>query len=382
MRGYDDHDQAHPTDPDHRRPLWLRRSVPPHAASRRPMTTANDKPAVRIWEVASLAGVAASTVSNVLNRPEVVAPATRARVEQAIATLGFVPNASARQLRRGRGTLLGLVLLDMSNPFFIDVARGVDDAARAVGLSVIVCNSDEQSGREAGYLDVLEEQRVRGVIITPVEDISERLLQLRARGIQVVLLDRHSHRGDVCSVAVDHRRGGELAARHLIDQGHRRIAFFGGPWRLEQVRDRYHGALAAMAQAGLDPGQLRRLDAPGPPTQPADAGRDAVSRILGLPRAERPTAVFCASDRIAVGMLQGLTQHGLRVPDDMALMGYDDIDVAAAAAVPLSSIRQPRYELGRTAAELLVEEAEQSGHRHRQLVVQAELVARQSTLSG
>lgn len=344
------------------------------------MTAANDKPAVRIWEVASHAGVAASTVSNVLNRPEVVAPATRARVEQAIATLGFVPNASARQLRRGHGTLLGLVLLDMSNPFFIDVARGVDDAARVAELSVIVCNSDEQSGREAGYLDVLEEQRVRGVIITPVEDVSERLLQLRSRGIQVVLLDRHSHRSDLCSVAVDHRRGGELAASHLIDQGHHRIAFFGGPWRLEQVRDRYHGALATMAQAGLDPGHLRLLDAPGPPTKPADAGRDAVSRILGLPRAERPTAVFCASDRVAVGMLQGLTQHGLRVPDDIALMGYDDIDVAAAAAVPLSSIRQPRYELGRTAAELLIEEAEQAGHTHRQLVIQPELVARQSTL--
>jgi LacI family transcriptional regulator len=341
------------------------------------------RPAVRIWEVAMHAGVAASTVSNVLNRPEIVAPATRARVEQAIAALGFVPNASARHLRRGRGTVLGLVLLDLSNPFFIDVARGVDDAARAAGMSVIVCNSDEQPGREAGYLDVLEEQRVRGVIITPVDDVNERLLRLRRHGIQVVLLDRHADRDDLCSVAVDNRLGGELAAAHLIEEGHRRLAFLGGPWRLEQVRARYHGALTALEQAGLGQDHLRYLDGPPPPTKPMEVGRDAVSRILGLPVAERPTAVFCASDRVALGMLQGLTQHRLRVPDDIALIGYDDIEIAAAAAVPLSSVRQPRYELGRAAAELLIDETEHpASHTHQQLVFKPELVVRQSSQRG
>src|SRR5690606_21562461 len=206
---------------------------------------------VSIREVANHAGVSVGTVSNVLNRPEIVAPATRSRVLEAIAALGFVPNESARQLRRGRSRALGLVVLDVANPFFTDVARGVDDATGGAGMAVIFCNSDGDPAREAAYLDLLEEQRVQGVLIAPIDDANERLLRPRERGILVVLLDRLARRADLCSVSVDDRLGGELAIRHLLEAGHRRIAFVGGPWRLEQVRDRFHGAQQAVREAGL-----------------------------------------------------------------------------------------------------------------------------------
>lgn len=332
---------------------------------------------VSIREVANHAGVSVGTVSNVLNRPEIVAPATRTRVQAAIAELGFVPNATARQLRRGRGRVLGLVVLDVANPFFTDVARGVDDATNAAGMAVIFCNSDGDPAREASFLDLLEEQRVQGVLITPIDDANQRLLELRERGVLVVLLDRLARRPDLCSVSVDDRRGGELALRHLLESGHERIAFVGGPWRLEQVQDRFHGAMAAVREAGGDERRLRYVETP---QTTVAAGRDASGRILGHPRATRPTAIFCANDLLALGVLQGLTRQRIRVPADMALVGYDDIDFAAAAAVPLSSVRQPRQRLGRAAAELLMDEANDPvGHQHRQIVFEPELVVRESS---
>ncbi|HEY8472942.1 MAG TPA: substrate-binding domain-containing protein [Natronosporangium sp.] len=335
-------------------------------------------PMVSIRDVASHAGVSVGTVSNVLNRPEIVAPTTRARVLRAISELGFVPNESARQLRRGRGRALGLVVLDVANPFFTDVARGVDEATSAAGLAVIFCNSDGDPAREASFLDLLEEQRVQGVLITPIDDANERLMRLRERGILVVLLDRLARRPDLCSVSVDDVLGGELAVRHLLETGHRRIAFVGGPARLEQVRDRHQGALRAVRDAGLDEAEtLRQFETPHT-TVPA--GRDAAERILGTPKATRPTAVFCANDLLALGVLQVLTRQRIRVPTDIALVGYDDIDFAAAAAVPLSSVRQPRQRLGRAAAELLIDEANNpESHQHRQVVFEPELVVRESS---
>ncbi|MGN9910580.1 LacI family DNA-binding transcriptional regulator [Phytohabitans sp. LJ34] len=335
-------------------------------------------PLVSIRDVANHAGVSVGTVSNVLNRPDIVANATRARVLAAISELGFVPNDAARQLRRGRGRTLGLVVLDVANPFFTDVAKGVEDTTGAAGMAVIFCNSDGDLTKENAYLDLLEEQRVQGVLITPIDDASQRLHQLRDRGVRVVLLDRRSTEKDLCSVSVDDRLGGELAMRHLVESGHRRIAFVGGPHRLEQVRDRYDGALQALKDAGLDEDEhLRRYDTPA---LTVAAGRDAAARILGQPKNSRATAVFCANDLLALGVLQVLTRQQIRVPDDIALVGYDDIDFAAAAAVPLSSVRQPRQRLGQTAAGLLLDEANQpETHQHQQVVFEPELVVRESS---
>ncbi|WP_345070240.1 substrate-binding domain-containing protein, partial [Phytohabitans flavus] len=238
-------------------------------------------------------------------------------------------------------------------------------------------NSDGNQNKENAYLDLLEEQRVQGVLITPIDDASQRLHRLRDRGVRVVLLDRRSPEADLCSVSVDDRLGGELAVRHLVESGHRRIAYVGGPHRLEQVRDRYDGALQALTGAGLGEENLRRYDTPA---LTVAAGRDAAARILGQPKNSRATAVFCANDLLALGVLQVLTRQQIRVPDDIALVGYDDIEFAAAAAVPLSSVRQPRQRLGQTAAELLLDEANNpQTHQHQQVIFEPELVVRESS---
>jgi LacI family transcriptional regulator, galactose operon repressor len=330
-----------------------------------------------IRDVAARAGVSVGTVSNVLNRPEQVAPATRARVEQAIAALGFVRNESARQLRAGRSRTLGLVVLDVSNPFFTDVARGVEDAATAAGLAVILCNSDEKADRERRYLDLLEEHRVQGILITPVKGLSDRLRQLQRRGTPVVLLDRWASTRDHCSVSVDDVYGGELAAAHLVERGHQRIAFVGGPFSIKQVQDRHDGAEHALLEAGLPPTALTVVQTPA---LNFSSGLAAGARIATMPSSRRPTAAFCANDLVALGVLQEMTRRKLRVPGDLAIVGYDDIDFAAAAAVPLSSVRQPRDQLGRAAAQLLVQETtEGRAHSHRQMVFEPQLVARDSS---
>ena len=330
-----------------------------------------------IRDVAAEAGVSVGTVSNVLNRPEVVAPATRARVEEAIAALGFVRNESARTLRAGRSRTFGLVVLDVANPFFTDLARGVEEAVAAEGLAVVLCDSAERADRERRYLDLLEEQRVQGILITPVEGVGEQLRQLRQRGTPVVLVDRWASTRSFCSVSVDDVYGGELAATHLADQGHERIAFVGGPFVFKQVSDRFEGAKRVLAAAGLPESGLVRVETPA---LNFASGRAAGARIAELPARRRPTAAFCANDLLALGVLQEMTRRQLRVPGDIAIVGYDDIDFAAAAAVPLSSVRQPRDELGRAAAELLIEEtSEDPRHSHRQLVFEPELVVRASS---
>ena len=336
-----------------------------------------------IKDVAARAGVSVGTVSNVLNRPDHVGAATRARVEAVIAELGFIRNESARQLRAGRSRTVAYVLLDAGNPFFTDVARGVEEAAREAGLALFLCNSDQDARREDDYLDLLVEQRVRGVLVTPVDPDGDRLAALPGRGVPVVLLDRAQHGGfDGCSVSVNDVEGGDLAVSHLVELGHTRIAFVGGPLGIVQVRERLEGARRALAAAGLPDDALVEIITDG---LTVAEGRTAGERITGMPARTRPTAAFCANDLLALGLLQQLTQLGVAVPDDVAIVGYDDIEFAAAAAVPLTSVRQPRHQLGRTAAELLLEEdaARNDGtpHEHRQVQFSPDLVVRESTRS-
>lgn len=330
-----------------------------------------------IKDVARLAGVSVGTVSNVLNRPEVVARETRRRVEAAVAQLGYVRNGSARQLRAGRSTTIAVVALDLTNPFFIDVLRGVEEAAQDVDVNVMVVNSNKDAAREARLLRMFEEERPLGVLITPVSASGqrERLGGLISRGIPVVLFDSSTRHSYGCAVSVDDVLGGRLAGRHLLERGHRRIAFAGGPFAVRQVEDRHRGLAAAL-------GDTSDLTVIPLPDLTVATGRAAGKELADLPREERPTAVFCANDLVAMGVLQELTQRGLRVPADVAILGYDDIDFAAAAAVPLSSIRQPRAQLGRTAALMLLEEANNPhGHEHRHVVFQPDLVERVSTAS-
>jgi LacI family transcriptional regulator len=332
---------------------------------------------ISIREVAAHAGVSVGTVSNVLNRPDIVAQPTRDRVNAAIKALGFVRNESARQLRAGRSRTIGLVVLDVANPFFTDVARGVEDEASMSGLSVILCNSDEQLPKETRYLELLEEHRVQGILITPVAGADERLARLQRRGTPVILVDSRSPAGSQCSVAVDDVFGGDVAVSHLLEEGHDRIAFVGGPLSLRQVADRLDGVHRALKRAGAGPDDLLMIETAA---LNVSAGQRAGAAIAEMPAGRRPTAAFCANDLVALGLLQEMTRLSIRVPGDVAIVGYDDIEFAAAAAVPLTSVRQPRHQIGRTAAQLLLEEAlAADGHEHREVIFQPELEVRRSS---
>jgi LacI family transcriptional regulator len=325
-------------------------------------------------EVAARAGVAQSTVSNVLNRPDLVSERTRRRVHAAIDALGFVRNESARQLRGGTSRTLAFVMFDVSNPFFTDVAQGAQLAADEAGLALYLCNSGEDVARQTAYLERLEQQRVEGVLITPVDPDDPRLTALPTRGTPVVTVARGRVPG-CCSVAVDDVLGGDLAVTHLLDAGHRHVGFVGRAQDLGHAADRLVGAERAIARAGAEP--LTVLD-----TARLDLaeGRRAGERLAGLPAARRPSAVFCANDLLALGLLQQAVRLGLRVPEDLAIVGYDDIVFAEAATVPLTTVAQPRHQLGRAAVELLLAQAQGTlSPGSRDLVLEPELVVRDST---
>jgi LacI family transcriptional regulator len=331
-------------------------------------------------DVAALAGVSLGTVSNVVNSPALVSEQTRERVNTAIAKLGWVPNESARQLRAGRSRAIGMVVMDIANPFFTDLVLGAEDYVLERGYTVQVSNSAQHPGRERSHLQLLEQQRVGGVLLAPIRDLDDQVAQLRQRGIPVVILDRASETTDLCSVSVDDVEGGRLAVQHLIDQGHTHIALVGGPGDLQQVRERRMGA--EIARSGHGSVQLLTISTPNLDTE---SGVAAAFELAMFSPAERPTAVFTANDLLAIGVLQGFVTQGLRVPDDVAIIGYDDISFAASAAVPLSSIRQPRQALGRRAAELLFDEIETSNngvrHEHQTVRFSPELIVRRSSVA-
>ncbi len=328
-------------------------------------------------DVAQRAGVATGTVSNVLHNPAKVAPETLARVQAVIAELGYVPNAAARQLSRGRSGSVGLLVLDARNPFFNDLAAGVEEAAGSMDLAVLLATSAERADRERLYLDRFEQSRVDGLLVTPVGGSVKQLKAIRDRGTPIVLLDRLTTTLGFSSVAVDDIEGGRLAGQHLVDVGCRRIAFVGGPVTLEQVRNRLAGAGRAAEAAGVGLSHLATT------RMSAEEGRRIGSEIAAMPRHERPDGVFAANDLLALAILQALTLAGIRVPDEVAVIGYDDIAFAALAGVPLSSIRQPAYQMGRRAMELLagaMQADAESWATSQQVVFMPELAARASTL--
>jgi LacI family transcriptional regulator len=333
-------------------------------------------PTASIRDVAQHAGVSVGTVSNVLNRPDEVSSESAARVLRAIEELGYVRNDAARKLRAGVSTTVGFVVLDGQNPFFNDVVRGAEDEASRHNIAVLYGNTDEDVTRERMYLDLFEEQQVRGVLISPYGDIQSRLERLRSRGIRAVLVDRFGGSSRFSSVSVDSVAGGRMAAEHLIATGRRRIAFVGGPFEIRQVTDRLAGARVAAENAAA-PVEIEVV-ATGAMT--VEEGVAAGARILERPRSHWPDALFAANDLIALGLLQSLVVDGrMLVPHEIAIIGFDDIAFARAAAVPLSSMRQPSAMIGRTALRILLEETADPSLIPRQTVFLPELVVRRST---
>jgi LacI family transcriptional regulator len=330
---------------------------------------------VGIKDVARVAGVSLGTVSNVLNRPDIVAESTRTRVLDVIDSLGYVRAEGARQLRGWASRVIAVMVLDLANPFFTALATGVEQAAREADLGVMVCTGARDPAEAARHLSLITSHQVRGAVLTSGEGAGRTVAAFRRNAVPFVVADQNAAQPGACSVGIDDVAGGHEAVRHLIERGHRSIAQVSGPDRLQQVRDRRRGALDAVGAAGLPSASL--LDVPCPALS-VSAGRDAGHRILRLPT--RPTAVFCANDLLALGVMQALYEAGLRVPDDMAVIGYDDIEFAASAVVPLTSVRRPAVAMGLQAGRMLIEDAARGGHHeHAHVVLQPELVVRQST---
>lgn len=332
------------------------------------------KPA-SVRDVAALAKVSLGTVSNVLNRPEQVSELTVARVQDAIAKLGFVRNDAARQLRAGQSRVIGLVVLDAGNPFFADLARAAGARAAESGYSVLLGNSDASPSQETAFVDLFREQRVHGLLISPLSEALPRLERVRDSGIPVVLVDREGSGRGFSSVAVDDIAGGAMAAEHLLALGRRRIAFVGGPRSLRQVADRLEGTRRVVSEqptASLEVFETTSLS--------VIKGRAVGEEISKRAPKDRPDAIFAANDLLALGIMQALVLSGsVSIPEDIALIGYDDIDFAASAMVPLSSVRQPTVLLGSTAVDMLLRSSNELDSAPENVVFQPELVIRLST---
>lgn len=327
-----------------------------------------------VKDVAALAGVSSSTVSNYLNHPHVLGEASRERVRAAIAQLGYVPNESARQLRAGSSKALALILLDAWLPYFHDLSRGVEDVTREGGWSLFFSNSNRDSAQERRNIEMFEAHRVQGIVIYPLDDVVPQLERLADRGIRSVVVGPIQPSSKVASVLFDDVGGGRLAGEHLLSIGRRRIVFLGSP-TVSQSNDRLRGLREAVA--GSD-ASITVLDVPHLITED---GLRVAEQIVAMAPEDRPDAVFAANDMVAIGALTQFLRHGIRVPDDIALVGFDDVDQAHQGVVPLTSVRQPGYAIGRAAgAALLQQLADPMAPPPAPTPFSAELVVRESTV--
>lgn len=325
---------------------------------------------VSVHDVAAHAGVSVGTVSHALNHPDRLAPGTLEKVQTAIDELGFIRSGSARQLRAGHSSTVGLIVQRIDNPFYVEAAQAIEAVLADADLAMLLCASQGDERRQARALQTLLEQQVRGVIIAAEVGATEMVAKLTARGVRTVLMDSPGTDESVPTVGVDDVAGGRLAVEHLLSLGHRRVGVLMGPADVRQSLHRWEGAQEAAREAGLDPTEVLVLINGDSFT--ADAGAAGMTSLLD----QHPdvTACFCGNDQMAIGAMRVLRQRGHHIPERMALVGYDDIPVAAQLITPLTSVHQPLLEIGRTAAELVL------GDGDRQHVLFApELVVRAST---
>mgnify|MGYP000545467871 CR=1 FL=1 len=326
-----------------------------------------------IREVARKAGVAAITVSRVINRSGYVSDETRQRVEQAIAELDYVPNVLARGLRSSRTHTLGLLVTDITNAFWTTVARGAEDAAVRSGYSVFLCNTDESASKQEQYLRALLSHRVEGVIIAPASSDRSALTALERARLPFVIVDRRVPGVDADLVLGDSLGGARMLVEHLLARGHRRIAHIGGPVGVSTADDREQGYREALMAAGIevDPDLVQRGD------YKLESGRRLMRQLLE--RSPLPTAVFAANNVLAVGALAALQERGLRVPEDMALVCFDDLPQASLIDPFLTVAAQPAYDLGATALRLLLARLADPYRPPETVMLPVQLVVRRSS---
>ncbi|PNG91440.1 LacI family DNA-binding transcriptional regulator [Streptomyces malaysiensis] len=329
---------------------------------------------VTIHDVARAAGVSPATVSRVFNGGKVT-PARALSVQEAAAALGFAPNRVARSLRKQRSSVIALIIPDIENPFFTSLARGVEDAAQRTSLSVVLCNSDEDTEKERRYLEVALGEQMAGVIVAAASQDETDLGPLTDRGVPVVAVDRRPRDAEVDAVRVDNHHGGEVATRHLLQAGYRRIACITGPEGASTSEERLAGHRAALsaAQGGAaaaDNTYIRHADFR------VEGGRVAMRELLAL--LEPPDAVFVANNLMTIGVLDALGEAG-RTPPGVGVLSFGDVPWASLVRPSLTAVELPSYELGRTAADLLLQRRDGSLSPVQTVVLRTKLQVREST---
>jgi LacI family transcriptional regulator len=323
-------------------------------------------------DVAKLAGVAPITVSRVINNAGYASDATRKRVRAAIKKLGYVPNSLARSLRSRRTSTLALVVTDITNPFFTLIARSVEDTASAAGYSVIFCNTDESETKEEEYLTILLQKQVDGILLVPACTNTRSVRRIQAQGTAVVLLDRRIPGAATDTVRGDSEGGAYQLTHLLLGLGHRQIAVLTGPKNISTAYDRVTGYRKALTDAGVRPSS--KLVYYGAFDQAS--GFEMARQALAAP--ERPTALFAANNFIALGALHAMEAAGCRVPQDVALVAFDDLPPALVTFPFITAAAQPAYEMGRLATNLLL--ARLAGSKsHKEVVLPCEINVRQSS---
>ncbi len=326
-----------------------------------------------IRDVAEKAGVSVSTVSHVINETRFVSEETRSRVVSAMEALNYQPNRLARSLRRKdkRTQTLGLLIPDSMNPFFAEVLRGVEDASFEANYNVFLCNSDNRAEKELEYIEVLVGKQIDGIVLVSA-GTTDSLELLERRQITAVLVDRQLGETKHDSVMVENELGGQIATKYLINLGHQRIGCITGPSSLTPSAKRIQGHLKALEEANIPPhdeffvlGDFR-----------PQSGYTSMKVLLDLPTP--PTGVFACNDMMAVGALRAIHERRMRVPDDISIIGFDDILLASYSIPPLTTVAQPSYEMGLIAAEILIERLKEPSVAPRQEILSPSLVERET----
>ena len=302
-------------------------------------------------EIAHLAGVSLGTVSNVLNGSPTVRESMRRKVMEAVEATGYQPSQLARGLRRDKSDMIGMMIPDITNPFFPAVVRGAQDVAFRQGFQLILCNTDNDSEMEAAHLRSLRTYLPSGLIMIPcsLSNLTAQTEGYAKAGTAVVCVDRLPKDWSGDSVTADNERGGYLAAEHLLRAGHRSVAMINGPRQFANVQDRMKGFRRALRESGVEV----------PPEYVQETAFDQSSGYrktqMLMKLQPRPTAIFAGGDVIAFGVLRALDEAGLRCPGDVSVVGFDDLDLSENTSPPLTSVSQPGYQMGSTAARLLIE---------------------------
>ncbi len=325
-----------------------------------------------IIDVAKKAGVSVSTVSRVLNNHPNVGAEVRQRVMEVIRELDYEPSRVAQRMRATSSQLVGVIFSDITNPFYLDVLRSVEYTLSENGISVLISNADSSEEREAAYIRIMQNENVAGLIIAPTKEHVPSLVTAASAGLPIVVIDRRLNGVDVDTVLVDNFQGALSAVRHLIQLGHERIAVLSGPLHLTSGRERYTGYLQAMSDAGLavDPSMTRFGN------YRTSSGYELANELLSMPNP--PTALFVANNLMTLGALNAIHERGYIIPDDIAVIGFDDFPWSISLNPPLTTVAQPTSEIGTRAAELLLERIKDRERTPRTVVLPTQLMIRAS----